>query len=387
MTAALSPTWLTPPYRSRNARIDFFRGLALLFIFWDHLPGNPLGLVTIRNFGLSDAAEIFVFLAGYSAACAWGRLLRNKGYWTAAKRILRRTFTLYGTYLFLTMALLVVGLILQALPQPEGHTAGWHLLDLHQNHSAVPSHILTLRYSLPLLDPLPLYIVLLLVMTVMLPLAVYRPLAFLALSAGLYTASLVFGLSLPGTENKDLFFNPMGWQFLFCLGGLCALHGPRFLPDPDSTCVRHIALVILGLGCLLAWSWKHPDLHDAIMPRFLAEWLYPINKSLPDPLRLVHFLALAWTATTTLPPDGTWLRHPLAIQLGKMGQHSLPVFGTGVIITPILDSMARMAGGGPFPCIVACLAGTAVLLGLAKILEKKKEAPLPPVLEVTVKAR
>lgn len=387
MTAALSPTWLTPPYRSRNARIDFFRGLALLFIFWDHLPGNPLGLVTIRNFGLSDAAEIFVFLAGYSAACAWGKRLRDKGYRAAAKRILRRTFTLYGTYLFLTMALLVVGLMIQALPQPKGHTAVWNLLGSHQNYGAAPSHILTLRYSLPLLDPLPLYIVLLLALTVMLPVAVYRPLVFFALSAGLYTTSLVFGLSLPGTEGKDLFFNPMGWQFLFSLGGLCALHGSRFLPNPNSTCVRHIAFVILGLGCFLTWSWKYPDLHDAIMPRFLAQWLYPINKSLPDPLRLVHFLALAWAATTTLPSDGTWLRHPLAMQLEKMGQHSLPVFGTGVIMTPILDSVARMAGGGPFPCIVTGLVGTAILLGLAKSLEKKKERPLPPGLETAVKSR
>ena len=47
----------------RDHRIDFFRGLALIFIFWDHIPHNPLAELTVRNFGLSDAAEIFVFLA------------------------------------------------------------------------------------------------------------------------------------------------------------------------------------------------------------------------------------------------------------------------------------------------------------------------------------
>ena len=25
----------------RDHRIDFFRGLALIFIFWDHIPHNP----------------------------------------------------------------------------------------------------------------------------------------------------------------------------------------------------------------------------------------------------------------------------------------------------------------------------------------------------------
>ena len=33
----------------RDPRIDFFRGLALIFIFWDHVPHNPLGLITLRD--------------------------------------------------------------------------------------------------------------------------------------------------------------------------------------------------------------------------------------------------------------------------------------------------------------------------------------------------
>lgn len=41
----------------RDPRIDFFRGLALIFIFWDHVPHNPLGQITLRNIGFSDAAE------------------------------------------------------------------------------------------------------------------------------------------------------------------------------------------------------------------------------------------------------------------------------------------------------------------------------------------
>ena len=40
----------------RDHRIDFFRGLALIFIFWDHIPHNPLAELTVRNFGFSDAA-------------------------------------------------------------------------------------------------------------------------------------------------------------------------------------------------------------------------------------------------------------------------------------------------------------------------------------------
>ena len=73
----------------RDHRIDFFRGLALVFIFWDHIPGNPLANLTVRNFGFSDAAEIFVFLAGYAAVLAYGKVARRDGWLVACVRILR----------------------------------------------------------------------------------------------------------------------------------------------------------------------------------------------------------------------------------------------------------------------------------------------------------
>ena len=47
----------------RDYRIDFFRGLALISIFVNHIPGNFYSNFTHRNFGLSDAAELFVLLA------------------------------------------------------------------------------------------------------------------------------------------------------------------------------------------------------------------------------------------------------------------------------------------------------------------------------------
>src|SRR5260370_7397215 len=52
--------------------IDFWRGLALLMIFIDHVPENVFQHVTQKNFGFSDAAELFVFLSGVSVALAYG---------------------------------------------------------------------------------------------------------------------------------------------------------------------------------------------------------------------------------------------------------------------------------------------------------------------------
>src|SRR5215831_6505493 len=46
----------------RDLRLDFFRGIALWLIFLDHIPSNLVAWGTIRNYGFSDATEIFVFL-------------------------------------------------------------------------------------------------------------------------------------------------------------------------------------------------------------------------------------------------------------------------------------------------------------------------------------
>src|SRR4051812_44716596 len=43
----------------RELRLDLFRGLALWLIFIDHLPPSILTWFTIRNYGFSDATEIF----------------------------------------------------------------------------------------------------------------------------------------------------------------------------------------------------------------------------------------------------------------------------------------------------------------------------------------
>ena len=96
----------------RDHRIDFFRGLALIFIFWDHIPHNPLAEFTVRNFGFSDAAEIFVFLAGYAAVLAYGKILAREGFLITCVKILRRDWVLYVVHIFLLA--LLMGIVIFA---------------------------------------------------------------------------------------------------------------------------------------------------------------------------------------------------------------------------------------------------------------------------------
>ena len=59
------------------------------FIFLDHIPENAVSWVTVRNYGFSDATEIFVFISGYAAVVAYSRVLLQKGWPIAAAQVLR----------------------------------------------------------------------------------------------------------------------------------------------------------------------------------------------------------------------------------------------------------------------------------------------------------
>src|ERR1700736_2363096 len=92
---------LLPAGAERELRLDLFRGLALWLIFIDHLPPNLLTWFTIRNYGFSDATEIFIFISGYTAAFVYGRAMRDAGFVVATARILRRVWQIYVADIFL----------------------------------------------------------------------------------------------------------------------------------------------------------------------------------------------------------------------------------------------------------------------------------------------
>jgi hypothetical protein len=52
------------PPAVRDVRLDLFRGLANWAIFLDHIPHEVLSWITTRNYGFSDAADLFVFISG-----------------------------------------------------------------------------------------------------------------------------------------------------------------------------------------------------------------------------------------------------------------------------------------------------------------------------------
>src|SRR5579864_6480505 len=86
---------------SRDARLYLFLGLANWFIFLDHIPNNMVSWITLRNFGFSGSADVFVFISGYAAALAFAPIMLQRGTIVGATRVLRRTWQLYAAFIVL----------------------------------------------------------------------------------------------------------------------------------------------------------------------------------------------------------------------------------------------------------------------------------------------
>ena len=67
--------------------VDFWRGLALVFIFINHIPGIYYSRFTHANYSLSDSADLFVFLAGWALRLMVGTPERRQSTWYLVLRL------------------------------------------------------------------------------------------------------------------------------------------------------------------------------------------------------------------------------------------------------------------------------------------------------------
>src|ERR1700751_911723 len=220
---AASSSITLPAVGERELRLDLFRGLALWLIFIDHLPPSLLTWFTIRNYGFSDATEIFIFISRYTAAFVSGRALLEAGFVVAARRILRPAWQIYVAHVFLfTIFLAEISYLANSFENPL-YTEEMGIMDFLKQPDVTIVQALLLRFRPVNMDVLPLYIVLMLFLPLVLWLMKWRGGGPLGLSVVLYALPWHFDLYLSAYPNVYWVFNPFAWQLLFVFGAWCAL--------------------------------------------------------------------------------------------------------------------------------------------------------------------
>jgi len=359
------PMSATGPGLQRDLRIDFFRGLALLFIFVDHVPDNVLGKLTLRNFGFADAAEVFVLLAGFSAVLAYGRTFETQGFKAGTSRVLDRVRDLYLWHLGL-IVVCAVGLRFATgvFGDPMFvRNIGVHVFTVDPARSTVLAAALVNQPNM--LNILPLYIVLLLFwLPLVLWLIPHRPWHILGLSVAIWAIANALSLNLPSQQNPNGWvFNPFAWQLLVTIGALTA-HFARRGAIPISRTLFWVAVGYVAFAFLVAAPWTQIEGLKGLrlVPRDL---LGPMSKSYLSPWRLAHVVALGYLALVLFSPQGGWLTRAWASGIGRCGRHSLEIFCLGTVLSFTGWVVLAEAGHGFVQQILVNIVGIGILWGMA----------------------
>jgi hypothetical protein len=368
----------------RDLRLDLFRGLALWLIFLDHIPSNAVSWITIRNYGFSDATEIFVFISGYTAAFVYGRAMQLNGFVVATARVLKRAWQIYVAHVFLfAIYLAEIAYVAHSFENPL-YTEEMGVLDFMKNPDVTIMQALLLKFKPVNMDVLPLYIMLLLWFAPILWLLLRSPSLALVASAALYSLMWIFDWNFPAYPSGTWVFNPFAWQLLFVLGAWCALGGAQRLGRwLNSPVVIGLAGAYLLFAFAIAMTWYFPRL-GAFVPKFVGEAIYPIDKTNLDVLRILHFLSLAVITIWFVPRDWPALKSRAFWPAIVCGQHSLEVFCLGVFLAFAGHFMFTEVSNRLFMHLLVSVAGVAIMVGAAALIswyrrvERQGRGPRPP---------
>jgi hypothetical protein len=352
---------------ARDARVDVVRGLALLMIFVNHIPGNPLTNATLAAFTFNDAAEIFVLLAGYSAMLAYHRGF-DGGFLAGSAPILRRVRTIYQVQVALALSLVLMGLVLTATTGRAFYMAHLELADFAAEPLRGILALFALLFQPSYADILPMYVVLMGALPLVIAGLARSPLATLAASVAIYAGANIFALNAPQVFQTTWFFNPFAWQLIFVAGAAmahAALAGVRLPRHADGVAA---AVAILLVAVAIKAPWTAIGLPGG---PFATLGVNPLDfsKTWAHPMRLATLGALVYLVAVLIDRHAEWLRHGAAEHLGALGKVSLPAFALGTILSFIGTAVIAEAGDGAAIVLGVNAVGIAALLALPTLMQ------------------
>lgn len=354
--------------RQVNA-VDFWRGFALVTIFVNHIPQNFYERFTHKNLSLSDSAELFVFLAGWSLRLAVGRPEDPKPTRDLLFTLFGRAVTLYVAQMAMVMlAIAMLAAAALALENPlflEWHNAAAVFYDPVHAHIG----LILLSHQLGYFDILPLYVVLMMIAPGIALVHRRTPTLLLPLSLAIYAVSLAFGLTFPTWPNRgQWFFNPLCWQLVFVLGfAMGRERGPGGWVRENIEWIRLVALPIVVVLGVMSWFNLWWDPTKVPEPRLF----FIIGKSFETPIRLIQFLSLVAVFSVVYPLINKTLPS-VVVYLSMLGRNSLPVFCTGSLLSLAAQIVRSFSGGGFLVDTLLVGAGIAVLGAIGWMAEWRK---------------
>ena len=350
---------------SRDTRLDVLRAICLLMIFVNHVPGNPLELLTTKNFGFSDAAEAFVLISGIAAGFAYGRKFGIGEKLATTLRAWRRAAVLYVAQIMTTVATLAIFSFFALAWSDPRLFDKINMGRVMEDPARALLGIVTLGHQLGYNNILSMYAGILLILPAFLLISRWRLWAMVATSIGLW---LIVGLTNFGLRTYPgagfWFFNPLSWQVLFIIGIAYNMHIARGGTIPRSKPLMILAAAYLVLACIWVWvplwGWERA----LGLPRVLSGF----DKTFLSLPRLLHVFAAAYLIAVVPGLSARFrlgFEHPLAV----IGRHRLPIFVLGTLLAITALAFLTVTYAGTAMSVVIVVAGIGFHFGYAYYLE------------------
>ena len=370
----------TLPEKGRDLRLDLFRGIANWAIFLDHIPDNVVNWITTRNYGFSDAADLFVFISGYTASFVYARMMLERGFLVGATRLTKRVWQLYVAHIIL-FVIYIASISYLALRFGDSEMINeFNVAGLVDNATETLRQGLFLRFKPLNLDVLPLYIVLMGLFPPVLWFMLRKPDLTMALSIVLWLTARHFGLNLNAYPAGQWYFNPYCWQVLFVFGAWCALGGARrSMTLINAPVTLWLCLAYMLFALVMTMAGRFPTL-GGMFPEWLFSAFNPNDKTNLAPYRFIHFVVIVILVIRFVPKDWPGLEWKGFDPIIVCGQQSLAVFCVGVFLSFVGHFELSMSSGSLFAQIFVSVAGIAIMTTVAYYISwsKRQDKPLKP---------
>ncbi|RTM10790.1 MAG: OpgC domain-containing protein [Bradyrhizobiaceae bacterium] len=370
----------TLPDKGRDLRLDLFRGVANWAIFLDHIPDNVVNWITTRNYGFSDAADLFVFISGYTASFVYARMMLDRGFIVGATRLTKRVWQLYVAHIIL-FVIYIASISYLALRFGDSEMINeFNVAGLVDNATETLRQGLFLRFKPLNLDVLPLYIVLMGLFPPVLWFMLRKPDLTMVLSIALWLTARHFGWNLNAYPAGQWYFNPYCWQVLFVFGAWCAMGGARrSMTLINAPVTLYLCLGYLLFALVMTMAGRFPAL-GGMFPEWLFSAFNPNDKTNLAPYRFIHFVVIVILVIRFVPKEWPGLEWKVFDPLIVCGQQSLAVFCVGVFLSFVGHFELSMSSGSLLAQIFVSIAGIAIMTTVAYYISwsKKQDKPLKP---------
>jgi hypothetical protein len=368
----------TLPEKGRDLRLDLFRGVANWAIFLDHIPDNVVNWITTRNYGFSDAADLFVFISGYTASFVYARMMIERGFLVGATRLTKRVWQLYVAHIIL-FVIYIVSISYLALRFGDSEMINeFNVAGLVDHATDTLGQGLLLKFKPVNLDVLPLYIVLMGLFPPVLWFMLRQPNLTMLASIVLWLVARHFGWNFRAYPAGVWYFNPYCWQVLFVFGSWCALGGARkSMAIIMSPITLYFSIAYLIFALIMTFAGKFPEL-GAMFPQWLFDSFNPNDKTNLAPYRFLHFVVIVFLVIRFIPKDWPALQWKAFDPVIVCGQQSLAVFCVGVFLSFVGHFELMLSSGSLFAQIFVSVAGIAIMTIVAYYISWSKRQDKPP---------